>query len=202
MKYTFLFILLFPLLNYGQNSDEIILSTIQEDILLDINNQGMKLFKKSDCYNKKELYFSVPDFFVNSITPLEKLTFSNNNTLLANLFVTRSSKKTFTPEIYWNFFLKRNPYVLSSSDYKWFYCYNLDSMFIDVEKSSLIDLNDIYYIFHMYNDDLNITFLVDKKRKVFVHLQKEKQVLALHQFNKLYQEGKIEQFTSNPFEDR
>jgi hypothetical protein len=199
MKNFILLLLLFGLVNstLSQNKETIILSELDSLTLNSINSQGLKLFRKSDCFNKHEEYFAIPEFLVSSKMPLEDLKFDDYNLLLSNLQVIRESKKKLLNEISWSIFLKRNTYVQSSSDFKKFHCYNLDSRFLDFKKNGIVKVNEIKYLFYLYNVDTNITFLVTNSNQLFVHLNKTSQILSLNEFYQLYKNGKVLRFSNN-----
>lgn len=199
MKKLLLLLLFLPSLINGQKKDTIVLSSIDSSVLISINNQGYKLFKKSNCYNKKEDYFSIPKFFVHSSIPLEELKFDDPHILLSNLFLRRSRKKKLSTEIYWNFFLTRNNYIESSSDFKYFYCYTLDQMFMNIRDSNKLNLDHLKYIFQIYSVDGFVSFLVTKNKKIFVHFYREEKIITLSDFNELYKNREIEGFKDNPF---
>lgn len=194
-----LFCLVHPI--FSQQKDTLFLSNINILDIHSLNEQGLKLFKKSDCVKKNEEYFSIPEFLVKTKVPLQNLKFDKRDTLLSALFVSRKSTKNFLNEIRWSVFLKRNTCVQSSSDFKMFHCYNVDSRFVDIREYDRFKIKDILYLFHLYNVDLSFSFIVTDDKDVFVHLDRSRKVITLEEFNMLYENGEIKRFTDNPFKN-
>lgn len=191
--------LVYALQFFSQKSDIQVLFDLDSLELNSINQRGLRLFKKSDCYNKRERYFSIPEFYVFNKIPLDNLEFIDSNNILKNLYFENKFSKKLSTEIGWNIFLTRNSFVMASSDVKNFYCNYNSNLFTDIQCSDILELDEIRYIFNIYDTDLSVRFIVDKEKNIFVHLNRDRSLLTLSEFKKLYDSGKLEHLFNSSF---
>ena len=202
MKVRFLLILVFTTtICVSQVKKQIFLENLDVELLTEINEQGKRLFSKSDCFHKNEEYIVIPEFIVNSVDLLSELNFINEDSLLTKFYFERKSKKKFLNQIRWNVLLRRNPCVLSSSDFKKFYCFVGWNIQTHIHKFEELKLADILYTFYIVGVDLSFNFIVDKNNHIYIYDNKKETFFTLSEFNQLYEKGEIKRFSDNPFEN-
>lgn len=188
------FVVFLPISLFTQTANSIKLDDLDSQTLNSIIDQGFKLFRKSKCFNKGERYITVPEFLVSSSIPLDEFGFSKTLELQQNLFFKRNSKNRFEKEISWHVVLVKNGNIVSSSDFKQFWCFEKELLFIDFENADL-SKDTISYTFRMYNVDLNFLFIVTKNNSVYVHNSKDRSIVTLDVFNSQYEKGGIPKFS-------
>ena len=173
---------------YGQ--EEILLIDIDSVLLQDIRNQGMKAFKKSECYIKHQKYHVLPYFGVFFRGSLRDLPLKSKEDFLENLYIKRSKKRGLLNNIDFNVMLRYDPCVSSTSDWKRFYCYNdKDSRAIFALPEFTVD--NVAYYGNIAATNGFIDLIVTTSNEVYAYDSQHKVLMTFEEYGKYYKEKEI-----------
>lgn len=190
-----IFFLVFCQLTSCYSQQNVFLKDLNQSLLKEINNQGMRTFEKTkfSCNKNLDLY-AYPQFTVDTDSDFSNIDFQSESSILSNLFFKRESKKGLLNSISWNILNIRDSLVYTS-DFKKYYRYNLNDgqEFFGGSYKKLIkkiDLNTIKFSFSLYNFDGFVVFYVTNDNKILVRDERIEKWMTLEEFDKELKENK------------
>lgn len=211
---TIIFILVFySSFFYGQRKTTLILkdeknkkislNDFNDNILLERNKYGIKLFEKTTFYRGNiDDYYCISRLFVHSKVMLEDLKFSPKDSLFSNLFFLKvSNRKLIDNNTEWSF-IENKKMVLTQSNLSKFYHYNQLDSYGAIFKTinQYLGLENVKYLIAINLVYPEVQLIVTKKEEIYVYLENDDKIMTLSEFSEFYESGGIKRFRDNYFE--